>query len=79
MFVVIFEVQPKPERRHEYLCIARELKPKLESIDGFIEVERFESKRDASRLLAFELARRGGGRALTPAWRASRRATETTN
>jgi len=52
MFVVIFEVQPKPERRDEYLNIARELKPKLEAIDGFLEVERFQSKRDESRLLS---------------------------
>lgn len=45
MFVVIFEVQPKQERWDDYLGLAKELKPKLEAIDGFIDNERFESKR----------------------------------
>src|SRR5882724_9879921 len=45
MFMVIFEVQPKKERFDEYLGLARELKPALEAIDGFIDNERFESKR----------------------------------
>jgi heme-degrading monooxygenase HmoA len=43
MFAVIFEVQPKPERWDDYLGLAKELKPKLEAIDGFIDNERFES------------------------------------
>ena len=45
MFAVIFEVQPKPERWNDYLDLAKQLKPKLEAIDGFIDNERFESKR----------------------------------
>ncbi len=52
MFVVIFEVQPKPERFSDYLELAKYLKPKLEAIDGFIDNERFESKRTAGRLLS---------------------------
>jgi heme-degrading monooxygenase HmoA len=43
MIAVIFEVEPRPGRRQDYLDIAGELKPLLESIDGFVSVERFES------------------------------------
>src|SRR5262245_56161212 len=52
MFAVIFEVQPKPERWDDYLGLAKQLKPKLEAIDGFIDNERFESKRTKGRLLS---------------------------
>jgi heme-degrading monooxygenase HmoA len=45
MFSVIFEVKPKSARRDEYLSLAKELKPILEGIDGFIDNERFESNR----------------------------------
>ena len=44
MFSVIFEVLPKKERFEEYLEIAKRLKPILETIDGFVDNERFESK-----------------------------------
>src|SRR5579864_4041694 len=44
MFAVIFEVKPKPERFDEYLDLARLLKPDLENIQGFIDIERFGSK-----------------------------------
>jgi len=52
MFAVIFEVQPKPERWDDYLALAKQLKPKLEAIDGFIDNERFASKRTKGRLLS---------------------------
>ena len=52
MFAVIFEVQPKKERWNDYLDIAKHLKPKLEAIDGFIDNERFKSKRTEGRLLS---------------------------
>jgi heme-degrading monooxygenase HmoA len=45
MFSVIFEVFPKKERLEEYLTLAKHLKPILEKIDGFVDHERFESKR----------------------------------
>jgi heme-degrading monooxygenase HmoA len=45
MFVVIFEVAPRPGRWDAYLGYAKRLKPELEKIDGFIENERFASKR----------------------------------
>ena len=52
MFAVIFEVQPKPERWDEYLELAKLLKPELERIDGFIDNERFKSRRTEGRLLS---------------------------
>jgi len=52
MFAVIFEVQPKPERWDEYLDLAKLLKPELERIDGFIDNERFKSRRTEGRLLS---------------------------
>ncbi len=52
MFVVLFEVQPKKERWDDYLDLAKQLKPKLEAIEGFIDNERFESKRTKGRLLS---------------------------
>jgi heme-degrading monooxygenase HmoA len=45
MFTVVFEVCPAPGKKDEYLALAKQLKPKLESTDGFIDNERFESKR----------------------------------
>jgi heme-degrading monooxygenase HmoA len=52
MFAVIFEVQPKKERWDDYLNLAKFLKPALEKIDGFIDNERFASKRTKGRLLS---------------------------
>ena len=52
MFVVIFEVQPKQERWDDYPALARQLKPKLQAIDGFIDNERFRSRRTEGRLLS---------------------------
>jgi heme-degrading monooxygenase HmoA len=44
MFSVIFEVLPAEGKKDAYLDLAKHLKPILESIDGFIDNERFESK-----------------------------------
>jgi heme-degrading monooxygenase HmoA len=52
MFAVIFEVQPLAERWDDYLGLAKLLRPELEAIDGFIDNERFASKRTAGRLLS---------------------------
>jgi len=52
MFAVIFEVQPKHDRFDDYLDLASYLKPKLTAIEGFIDNERFESKRIKGRLLS---------------------------
>jgi heme-degrading monooxygenase HmoA len=52
MLVVIFEVQPEPGRTGEYLKLAQHLRPMLEKIDGFLDVERFASRRTEGRLLS---------------------------
>ena len=52
MHAVIFEVEPEPERRQDYLDIAARLRPELEKIDGFISIERFQSLTDPARLLS---------------------------
>jgi heme-degrading monooxygenase HmoA len=44
MFSVIFEVHPNDGRKDDYLELAKQLKPILETIDGFVDNERFESK-----------------------------------
>jgi heme-degrading monooxygenase HmoA len=45
MFSVIFEVHPRRERADDYLSLAAHLKPRLENVAGFLDNERFESKR----------------------------------
>jgi heme-degrading monooxygenase HmoA len=52
MFAVIFIVQPKKGRFDDYLNLAKFLKPELEKIDGFIDNERFGSKRTEGRVLS---------------------------
>jgi heme-degrading monooxygenase HmoA len=53
VFSVIFEVHPKDaQHREEYLAHAKELKPELEQIDGFIDNERFESRSHEGRVLS---------------------------
>jgi len=55
MFAVIFEVRPKADRWEQYLGLARQLRPELERIDGFIENERFRSQRTEGRLLSLSI------------------------
>lgn len=57
MIAVIFEVEPEPTRRQEYLDIAAGLRTQLESIDGFISVERFESLSRPGRILSLSFWR----------------------
>jgi len=57
MIAVIFEVWPKPERKSEYLDIAAQLRPILETIDGFISVERFESLTEKGKILSLSFFR----------------------
>jgi heme-degrading monooxygenase HmoA len=45
MFSVIFEVLPSEGKKDKYLDLAKHLKPIIETIDGFVDNERFESKR----------------------------------
>lgn len=52
MFAVIFEVMPKPGRFDAYLEVAKQLKPELEKVEGFIDNERFASRRSERRILS---------------------------
>ena len=57
MIAVIFEVWPKPEYKAEYLDLAAELRPILETIDGFISIERFESLTEKGKILSLSFFR----------------------
>jgi heme-degrading monooxygenase HmoA len=52
MIAVIFEVWPRPGHRHDYLDEAKKLRVLLESIDGFVSVERFESLSEPGKMLS---------------------------
>ncbi|HDR2161468.1 TPA: antibiotic biosynthesis monooxygenase [Enterobacter cancerogenus] len=43
MIAVIFEANAEPAHQARYLQLAAELKPLLADIDGFIDIERFQS------------------------------------
>ena len=43
MLAVIFEVEMNSGRDEDYFTLAGNLRPELETIDGFISVERFQS------------------------------------
>ncbi|MGY8526809.1 antibiotic biosynthesis monooxygenase family protein [Paracidovorax citrulli] len=66
MIAVIFEVQPAEGRKETYLDIAARLRPVLESIDGFISVERFQSLTNPDKLLSLSFFR---DEAAVQAWR----------
>jgi heme-degrading monooxygenase HmoA len=57
MIAVIFEVEPDPAHRQEYLDTAAALRSELDAIDGFISVERFESLARPGRLLSLSFWR----------------------
>jgi heme-degrading monooxygenase HmoA len=59
MFVVVFEVEPKQGREQDYLDLAAELRPEVETIDGFISVERFQSLAKPGRLVSISYWRDG--------------------
>ena len=52
MIAVIFEVTPAPDQKQAYLDIAASLRPRLEQIDGFVSVVRFQSLSDPDKLLS---------------------------
>ena len=57
MIAVIFEVWPHADHRSDYFDIAAELRPHLETIDGFISVERFESLTEKGKFLSLSFWR----------------------
>ena len=52
MFSVVFEVQPHEGHFDGYLRYAQLLKPEIDRIDGFIDNERFASRRHPGRVLS---------------------------
>ena len=52
MIAVIFEVIPHTDTKHTYLDIAASLRPRLDHIDGFISIERFQSLSNPGRILS---------------------------
>jgi heme-degrading monooxygenase HmoA len=52
MFSLIFEVLPAEGKKDQYLELAKHLKPILETIDGFVDNERFESRLRSSWVLS---------------------------
>lgn len=55
MIAVIFEVLPREAHRQDYLDAAARLRPILESIEGFVSVERFESLTTPGKILSLSL------------------------
>jgi heme-degrading monooxygenase HmoA len=66
MIAVIFEVWPSEEHRQAYLDTAAALRATLESIDGFIAIERFESLSEPGKILSLSFFR---DEAAVAAWR----------
>lgn len=57
MIAVIFEVRPAEGRRDEYLKLAAGLRSRLDQIDGFISIERFESLSEPGKVLSLSFFR----------------------
>lgn len=57
MIAVIFEVEPAEGQRQAYLDIAASLRAELETIDGFVSIERFESLSRPGRILSLSFWR----------------------
>lgn len=57
MIAVIFEVLPSSEGREEYLATAAALREKLEQMEGFISVERFQSLTEPGKILSLSFWR----------------------
>jgi heme-degrading monooxygenase HmoA len=57
MIAVIFEVEPADGRRQSYLDIAASLKPRLEAMEGFVSIERFESLSVPGKILSLSFWR----------------------
>lgn len=66
MIAVIFEVAPNAGRRDVYLSLAARLHARLQEIDGFVSIERFESLSVPGKILSLSLWR---DEAAVAAWR----------
>jgi len=52
MIAVIFEVEPFLEHSQQYMDIAASLRSQLETIEGFISIERFQSLTNENKILS---------------------------
>lgn len=66
MIAVIFEFEPNQSGREEYLDAAAALRAQLETADGFLSIERFESLSQPGRILSLSFWR---DEAAIAAWR----------
>ena len=66
MIAVIFEFTPDPAHSERYFDLAAKLHEKLEDADGFISIERFESRSVAGHFLSLSVWR---DEAAIRAWR----------
>ena len=66
MITVIFELWPGEGNRGSYFDLAAHLRPQLDSIDGFISIERFESLATPGKFLSLSFWR---DEAAVQAWR----------
>ena len=57
MIAVIFEVLPHADGRQRYLDIAASLRSRLEQIDGFLSIERFQSLSNPDKVLSLSFFR----------------------
>jgi heme-degrading monooxygenase HmoA len=57
MIAIIFEVIPREDHATDYFDEAAKLKPLLETMDGFISVERFESLANPGKFLSLSFWR----------------------
>ena len=57
MIAVIFEVWPAEGQTDTYLDLAAALRPTLQTMDGFISIERFRSLSDPDKLLSLSFWR----------------------
>ena len=57
MIAVIFEVMPAEGQKDAYLAMAASLRSRLERMDGFVSVERFQSLTDPNKLLSLSFWR----------------------
>jgi len=57
MIAVIFEVVPAEGQKDAYLALAASLRSRLEQMDGFVSVERFQSLTDPGKILSLSFWR----------------------
>jgi heme-degrading monooxygenase HmoA len=57
MIAVIFESWPAENRMQTYLDMGKSLQSRLEGVDGFVSIERFQSVSDPGKLVALSFWR----------------------